>query len=102
MKIFKYILIRILVLIGFLTLLWNNSYYLLPESLQEGKFSFFSEAVVFLRISLLFVFLFLCYTLYELNNYHKNSQYQLRNIAIVFNLTLILIATPLIIYNIKY
>lgn len=102
MKIFKYLTLRIIILILFLTLLNKGAYYILPTSLQESKFSFISEVIVILRFSLVFVVLFICFTLYEINNYKNNNEIKLRNTAIIFCALLFVLLIPLVMYNIKY
>ena len=102
MKIFKYLTVRLIILAFVLITLNIVSPYLMPEELRDDKFSFISEALMFLRLSLIFLVLFTAFSIYEINKFQKNKRLQLRNTAIGLCVFLIVLTVPLAYYNIKY
>lgn len=102
MIIFKYLIIRIIVLFVVLQIFWSGASYLVPDDFLNAKFGFIAEMMVFLRLSLVFVVLFLIFSIYEINKFQKINQVKLRNTAIIFCFFLLLMSLSLGYYNIKY
>ena len=102
MNIFKYLIIRIIILVVVIGIFWNGAHYLVPDELLNAKFGFLDEGVMFIRLSLVFVLLFMSFLIYEVNKFHKKKQVKLRNTAIIFIASLLLLSVPLFYYYFKY
>jgi len=86
MKIRKYILIRITVLLIAFIIIYNVAYYTLSEYLQEDRFSFVSELDRIFELSLIFSVVFLLFLLIEAYIFHRRQQNNLRNAAMILSL----------------
>ncbi|WP_026976827.1 hypothetical protein [Flavobacterium tegetincola] len=102
MNIFKYLIIKIIILVVVIVLFWNGAHYLVPDEVLNTKFGFLDEGAMFIRLSVVFVVLFMAFLIYEINKFHKTSQLKLRNTAIIFIATLLLMSVPLFYYYFKY
>lgn len=102
MNIFKYLIIRIVILVVTLQIFWNVAHYLVPDEVLNSKFGFLDEGVMFIRLSLVFVILFMSFLIYEINQFHKKKQVKLRNTGIIFIASLLLSSVPLFYYYFKY
>lgn len=86
MKIRKYILIRVTILLTALIIIYNVAYYTLSEYLQEDRFSFVSELDRSFELSLIFSIVFLLFLLIEVYIFHIQQQNNLRNAAMILSL----------------
>jgi len=99
MKIRKYILIRITVLLIAFIIIYNVAYYTLSEYLQEDRFSFVSELDRIFELSLIFSVVFLLFLLIEVYIFHRRQQNNLRNAAMVLSLFTIFVVSVLLYAN---
>ncbi|TDG36419.1 hypothetical protein EZJ43_07830 [Pedobacter changchengzhani] len=102
MNIFKYLIIRIIILVVVIILFWNGAHYLVPDELLNAKFGFLAEGEMFIKLSLVFVILFMSFLIYEINKFHKNNEVKLRNTAIIFIASLLLLSVPFFYFYFKY
>jgi hypothetical protein len=94
MKIYKFILIRITILLIALIIIYNGAYYTLSEYSQEDKFSFVAELDRIFELSFIFSIIFLFFLLAEIYIFNRRQQTNLRNAAMIFSLftTILVIA----------
>ena len=85
-----------------LQICYSGAPYLVPEEFKKAKFDFLEEAMIFMRLSFIFVVLFFAFSIYEINKFNKTNRVQLRNTASIFSAFLFLVSLPLFYYNIKY
>lgn len=91
MKISRYLSIRILMLIiGFISI-WNFSYFTLPKYIREDGYGFVAELDRIFSINLIFVILFLLFTLIEVYKFNKRNQNELRKESLFFSVFLSII-----------
>ncbi|MEO5911103.1 MAG: hypothetical protein ABIP95_09465 [Pelobium sp.] len=102
MKIFKYLIIRIIILVVMIGIFWNVAHYLVPDEMLNSKFGFLAEGEMFTRLSLVFVILFISFLIYEIYKFHTKKQVKLRNTGIIFIASLLLLSVPLFYYYFKY
>lgn len=91
MKISRYLSSRILILIiGFISI-WNLTYFTLPKYIREDDFGFVAELDRIFRINLIFVILFLLFTLIEIYKFNKRNQNELRKESLFLSAFLLFI-----------
>jgi hypothetical protein len=95
MKIRKFILIRITILLIAFIVIYNGAYYTLSEYLQQDRFSFVAEVDRIFELSLMFSILFLLFLLLESYVFNKRQQTNLRNAAMIFSLFIIILVIAL-------
>ena len=99
MRIYKFILIRIAIVLIVLLIIYSGAYYILPEYLQEDRFSFVAEIDRILELSLIFSSVFLLFLLAEIYQFNKRQQYNLRNAAMIFSLFITILVIALFYAN---
>ncbi len=102
MKIHKYILIRITVLLIALIIIYNGAYYTLSEHIQEWRFSFVAELDRIFELSLIFLIMFLLFLLVEIYIFNRRQQTNLRNTAIFFCSFVTILVITLIYINLFF
>jgi hypothetical protein len=99
MKIYKFILVRVAVLLIALLIIYNGAYYTLSEYLQKDRFSFVAEVDRIFELSLIFSIVFLLFLSAEIYLFNKRKQTDLRNAAIIFSLFIAILIIALFCAN---
>ena len=99
LKMKKYLAIRIIILGAASLIIWNVAWYFLPKYLQEDQFSGFAELELIFRVSLVFVILFLAFTLFEIYKFQKVRNVVLRNSAIIFGVFIMILFIAIIFFK---
>jgi hypothetical protein len=99
MKIRKFILIRIAIVLIALIIIYNGAYYTLSEYLQQDRFSFVAELDRIFELSLIFLIIFLLFLLAEIYLFNKRQQTNLRNTAMIFSLFVAILVLALLYAN---